>query len=58
MKVLISQYFSEDENKTTFVFESDGEYEVSCLNTHENLETKFYFSNLIAAENFAEDWVL
>ena len=57
---LISTYFSEDQMRTSWVFldEDKDEYVVEVLDNNIHKESKYYFSNVMTAEEFAEDWVL
>lgn len=57
---LISTYFSDDQMRTSWVFlnEHDHEYVVDTLDNRSNKESRSYFSNIVAAEDYAEDWVL
>lgn len=56
----ISTYFSEDQMRTAWVFlnEENHEYVVDTLDSITHKEYKYFFSTIVNAEEFAEDWVL
>lgn len=56
---LISEFFSDDGQKTAMVFGRDGtSFRVCCLHSYFGTEKEYYFDTLQEAEDFAEDWVL
>lgn len=54
---LISTYFSDDQLRTSWVFDKSGEFMVEVLDSTNHKEYKFNFVSLEEAEDFAEDWV-
>lgn len=55
---LLSEFFSDDGQRTATVFDNDGEFSVVCLDTSLQAEHKFFFSFKSQAEDFAEEWVM
>lgn len=54
---LISTYYSDDQMRTAWVFRKEGEYMVETLDSINHKDYKFYFTEEVEAEEFAEDWV-
>lgn len=56
--MIISEFESDDRQKTAIVFKRENSFRVSTYDVYFERQTEKFFDNLEEAENFAEDYVL